>query len=140
MRQCTDVTEHYLSLHVYSDTDVASATRPCDTPTVDTSSKNVTLVYDGDCKAEDRVSPEAEHFRHRGLVNLFLTQVRTGSRVCASPSHTSFNLVSHCCFNLPHWRPGVKLCSGNSIATQEYSHSAPGGRRQPLPLSYSFCF
>lgn len=60
-----------------SDTSVAFATRACNGPTSGTS-PNVTLVVrdsGNTCTAKKRVAPEQERNRHRGLVNLYLTQV-----------------------------------------------------------------
>lgn len=36
----------------------------------------------GPCTFDNRVAPEQEQYRHRGLVNLYLTQVRIDQGVC----------------------------------------------------------
>ncbi len=82
-----------------SDTSVPFATRACNDPTSGTS-PNVTLVVresGSTCTAKKRVAPEQERNRHRGLVNLYLTQVCTdkGMHVLMPPSLRNGTAI-HC--------------------------------------------
>lgn len=67
-----------------SDTSVDFATQACNS-SMSGAGQKVSLVVresGGPCTFDNRVAPEQEQYRHRGLVNLYLTQVRIDQGVC----------------------------------------------------------
>lgn len=78
---------------------MAFATHACNDPTSGTS-PNVTLVVresGSTCTAKKRVAPEQERNRHRGLVNLYLTQVCIDKGMHVLVHGASFSEEWHCC-------------------------------------------